>query len=114
KRSDWQQYFSNVQHTGYLNWEAAQDITAANVRKFENADSYIAGADPTGALAIYKGNPLVFTQAKAGAANVYYVKQLDGNGKVVWSKGVNGVSKCWPLIDEKARLYYFTESALSV
>jgi len=108
-RTDWAQSFNSAQHTSYLKWHANEEVTSAGFRLLPNAakDFYV-GADPTGAVLIYKNRPIVFTQSVTGSSSVYSVRQLDGNGKVVWSTGVDDVTKCWPLIDEKGRLYYFS------
>lgn len=114
-RNDWSQNFNSPQHTGYLNWQMSNDITAAKVRIIEEPDKDIfVGADPTGALLLYKNQPIVFTQAAAGTGSTFKVKQLDENGGKVWSVGVNDVAKSWPLIDAKGRLYYFTSNTMSI
>jgi hypothetical protein len=108
-RSDWGQASGTAQHNSYLNWATNAITTSATARPLPNtANDLIVGADPTGAVAIYKNQPIIFTQSGDGTKHVFAVKQLDGNGKVLWSQGVDDVAKCWPLIDEQGRLYYFS------
>jgi hypothetical protein len=108
-RSDWAQASATAQHNSYLNWATNAVTTSATARLLPNtAKDLIVGADPTGALAVYKNQPIIFTLSRVGKDSVYAVKQLDGNGKVLWSQGVDGIAKCWPLIDEQGRLYYIS------
>lgn len=113
-RTDWTQPFSTAQHNSYLSWETNATTKKVKVQKLPNlGNDAIVGVDPTGAVSIYKNQPIIFTQSATGT-EVFYVKQLDAKGNVIWSQGVDGIAKCWPLIDEKGRLYYIEANKLKV
>jgi len=109
-REDWAQSFGNIQHNSRLNWKSNTYVQEAQTRKLPNGGEYLQDIGPTGALAVYKNLPVVFTQATSGTQAVFYVKQLDSKGNVLWQKGVDDVAQSWPLIDEKGRLYYISKS----
>lgn len=109
-REDWAQSFANAQHNSLLNWKSNTVVLEAQTRKLPNGGSYMQEIDFTGALAIYKNQPIVFTQTTTGTQAVFYVKQLDPKGNVLWQQGVDDVARSWPLIDEKGRLYYISKS----
>ena len=109
-RNDWAQTFNNAQRSGYLNWATNCDIKSGGYQLLPNTSKDLyAGADPNGAMLIYKNKPLVFTQAASGK-NVFFVKQLDINGNILWAQAVDNLAKCCPVIDELGRLYYFSLS----
>lgn len=109
-RSDWAQSFSTAQHDSYLNWSTNTTITKPSVMILPNASKdVLVGADPTGAIAIYKNQPLIFTQAASGDTP-FKVKQLNAKGDVLWSQAVDNMIKSSPLIDELGRLYYLSLS----
>lgn len=108
-RMDWAQSFSNATHTSALNWKTNTSITEAKANTLPNpAADVMLGTDPSGAIAIYQNQPIVFTQAATG--NAFAIKQLDARGKILWSTPVDNMAKSWPVIDEKGRLYYFSSS----
>ncbi|MCC9020462.1 hypothetical protein [Flavobacterium lipolyticum] len=109
-REDWSQSFVNAQHNSLLNWKSNSFVVEAQIRKLPIGNEYFQEIGPTGALAIYKNQPLVFTQATSGTQAVFYVKQLDSRGNVLWLKAVDDVARSWPLIDERGRLYYISRS----
>jgi|GEM_PF-1097203 len=110
-REDWAQPFVNSQHNSLLGWKSNTFITSAQVRKLPNAQNEnIQEAGSGGGILIYKNQPVIFTQAAAGTTSVFYVKQLNSKGDVLWSAGVDDVASCSPLIDEKGRLYYISKS----
>lgn len=109
-REDWAQPFNNVQHNSLLNWKSNTVVQEAQIRQLPNAGGYLQEIGPTGALAIYKNLPIVFTQSTLETSAVFYVKQLDSKGNVLWEKGVDDVAKSWPLIDGSGRLYYISKS----
>lgn len=107
-RADWAQPYGNAQHSGFINWKNNAFTTEVKVQKLPNtSNDLIVGADPTGALVIYKNQPIIFTQSNTGT-KVFKVKQLNANGHVLWEKSVDGMAKCWPLINEKGLLYYIS------
>lgn len=109
-RSDWAQPFSTAQHDSYLNWSTNTTITKPSVRILPNASKdLLVGGDPTGAVAIYKNQPIIFTQAASGNTP-FQVKQLNARGDVLWAQAVDNMIKSRPLIDEQGRLYYFSTS----
>ncbi|MFC4632728.1 hypothetical protein ACFO3O_02355 [Dokdonia ponticola] len=109
-RSDWAQPFSTAQHDSYLNWSTNTTITKPSVRILPNASKdVLVGGDPTGAVAIYKNQPIIFTQAASGNTP-FKVKQLNARGDVLWTQAVDNMIKSRPLIDELGRLYYFSTS----
>lgn len=106
-REDWAQPFANSQHNSLLGWKTNTYTTSAQVRKLlktENENIQDIG------ILIYKNQPVIFTQATAGTAAVFYVKQLNSRGDVLWSAGVDDAARCSPLIDELGRLYYISKS----
>lgn len=108
-RSDWAQASGAAQHQSFLNWEINASTTSAKVTQLPIPNNdYIVGADPTGAVLLYKNKPLVFTQSTRGTGSVYSVKYLEANGKEIWSKPVDAMAKSWPMIDELGRLYYIS------
>lgn len=110
-REDWSQPFVNSQHSSLLNWKTNTFVVAAQLRKLQNSgNESFQEIGPTGALVIYKNQPVVFTQAVSATKGVFLVKQLDSKGNVLWSKEVDDVAKSWPLIDEQGRLYYISRS----
>ncbi len=110
-RSDWAQPLATAQHTSALSWKKNTTTASAMVRKLPNPNNDLYdGIDPTGAVAIYQNLPIVFAHAVSGTNNVFYVKQLDSKGNVLWSKGVDNVAKCWPMIDEQGHMYYISKS----
>lgn len=109
-REDWAQPSANGQHNSLLNWKSNTFIQEAQIHKLPNSGGYLQEIGSTGALAIYKNLPIVFTQETTGTSAVFYVKQLDSKGNVLWKKEVDDVAKSWPLIDEQGRLYYFSKS----
>ncbi|WP_177735155.1 PQQ-binding-like beta-propeller repeat protein [Flavobacterium inviolabile] len=109
-REDWAQPFGNAQHNSLLNWKSNAVVQEAQIRTLPYGGGYLQEIGPTGALAIYKNLPVVFTQATSGTSAVFYVKQLDSKGNVLWQQGVDDVAKSWPLIDEQGRLYYISKS----
>lgn len=110
-RADWAQPFSTAQHTSYLNWRTNTTTKEAKIQILPITGGYsIQDIVSTGAVAIYKNQPIIFTQSVSGTREVYHVKQLDAKGTVIWSQGVDNIAKCWPLIDEKGRLYYISGS----
>jgi hypothetical protein len=109
-RSDWAQPFNNAQHDSYLNWSTNTTITQPSVNILPNASKdLLVGAEPTGAIAIYKNQPVIFTQAASGNTP-FKVKQLNARGDVLWSQAVDNIIKSRPLIDELGRLYYLSVS----
>lgn len=109
-RSDWAQSFSTAQHDSYLNWSTNTTITKPSVRILPNASKdLLVGGDPTGAIAIYKNQPIIFTQAASGNTP-FKVKQLNARGDVLWTQAVDNMIKSRPLIDELGRLYYISAS----
>jgi hypothetical protein len=109
-RMDWAQSFSNATHTSALNWKTNTTVTEAKANTLPNpAADVMVGADPSGAIAIYQNQPIVFTQAATGN-DAFSIKQLDARGKILWSTPVDNMAKSWPVIDEKGRLYYFSSS----
>ncbi|UUC45152.1 hypothetical protein [Flavobacterium cerinum] len=109
-REDWAQPFGNAQHNSLLNWKSNTFVQEARIRTLPYGGGYLQEIGPTGALAIYKDLPVVFTQSTTGTSAVFYVKQLDSKGNVLWQKDVDDVAKSWPLIDEQGRLYYISKS----
>ncbi|WP_374172945.1 hypothetical protein [Flavobacterium tructae] len=110
-REEWSQPFANSQHNSLLSWKSNTYVVKAQIRKLPTSDNeYFQEIGPTGAMAVYKNQPLVFTQSTSGTSSVFSVKQIDSKGAVLWSKEVDDVAKSWPLIDEKGRLYYISRS----
>lgn len=109
-REDWAQSFGNMQHNSLLNWKSNTYVQEAQTRILPYGGGYLQEIGSTGALAIYKNLPLVFTQETTGTPTVFNVKQLDSKGNVLWKQGVDDVAKSWPLIDEQGRLYYISKS----
>lgn len=110
KRNDWAQTFNTAQHAGYLKWTTNSNLLVPGFQLLPHEKNELfVGADPTGAMLIFKNNPVVFTQSVSGTT-VYFVKQLDVNGNVLWAQGVDNAAKCCPVIDEMGRLYYFSLS----
>jgi len=110
-REDWSQAFSNAQHISSINWKTNETTTKAQVHKLQNTgNDYYQLIGPTGAVLVYKNLPIVFTQSVEGTGGAFSVKQLDSKGAVLWSKVVDNVAKCWPMIDELGRLYYISAS----
>ena len=108
-RSDWAQAFSTAQHDRYLNWNTNAVITQPLMHSLPNPYNYrIVGADPTGAIAVYKNQPIIFTGSADGSKAA--VKQLNAGGDVLWSQDVDNIIKSRPLIDERGRLYYISSS----
>lgn len=104
-RTDWAQPFANSQHNSFLGWQSKSYTTTAQVRKLPNArNEYIQEAG----ILIYKNQPVIFTQATTGSSTVFYVRQLNAKGAILWSAGVDAAAKCSPLIDEQGRLYYIS------
>ena len=77
---------------GYL--RTASTAASGGTTIFTANNGYITGSDPTGALAVYKNNPIVFTQ-EINVTNAFYVNQLNGEGKVLWKMPV-ALIKAYP------------------
>ncbi len=116
-RSDWAQSFSTAQHDSYLNWSTNTTISKPLVRTLPtppNRDAVsLVGADPTGAIAVFKNQPIIFTQTIAGNT-LYEVKQLNASGDVLWSQGVDNIMVSRPLIDESGYLYHISLTTLTI
>ncbi|MCW3466156.1 hypothetical protein [Chitinophaga nivalis] len=114
KLADWSQLRGNSQHNGYTGWMADAWTTAATINTLYRPEKgYISGADPVGAMVVYNGNPVVFTQDPAGSAPIQVV-QLDGAGKVLWRVAMPEINKFCPLIDAKGRMYCITTNRLII
>jgi hypothetical protein len=104
-RQDWAQPFANAQHNSLLDWKFNTYATSAQARKLPdipNENILDAG------VLIYKNQPVVCTQAASGPS-VFYVKQLNSRGDVLWSIAVDDAARCSPLIDEKGKMYYISK-----
>ena len=104
-RQDWAQSFSNPQHNSLLDWKFNTYPTYAQARKLSDIPNE--NIQDAGIL-IYKNQPVVFTQAASGSS-VFYVKQLNSRGEVLWSTAVDDAARCSPLIDEKGKMYYISK-----
>lgn len=106
-REDWAQPFANSQHNSLQGWKTNTYTTSAQLRKLLKTENENI---QDGGVLIYKNQPVIFTQPTTGKAAVFYVKQLNSRGDVLWSAGVDAAAKYSPLIDEQGRLYYISES----
>lgn len=102
---DWAQPFANPQHNSLLDWKSNTHATSVKAKKLPNVPSE--NIQDIGIL-IYNNQPVVFTQATSGSS-VFYVKQLNSAGGVLWSTAVDDAARCSPLIDEKGKMYYISK-----
>jgi hypothetical protein len=107
-RNDWAQKLSTPQHDNYYYWGTSGETRQVEIKSLNAASYETVGI--TGALCVFKNNPIVFVRKDGRAV----VEQLNSGGEVAWEQAMSDDPKFSPVIDERGRMYYFTASTFSV